>query len=44
MGRTWYLVSRPDRHEDPGFTSFRTWLRATAQVEVTTTSALRSAE
>ncbi len=33
MGRTWYLVSRPDRHEDPVFTSFRTWLRATAAAE-----------
>ena len=28
MGRAWYLVSRPARHREPGFTVFRDWLRA----------------
>ncbi|HYH37447.1 MAG TPA: LysR substrate-binding domain-containing protein [Azospirillum sp.] len=33
MGRSWYLVSRPARREDPGFAAFRDWLCARAAAE-----------
>ena len=34
LGRSWYLVSRPARRDEPGFAGFRAWLRAiTAETE-----------
>lgn len=33
MGRAWYLVSRPARHDEPGFAAFRAWLRTAAAAD-----------